>query len=105
MEIFKEFICESAHLLPNVPEGHKCGRLHGHSFSIEIWIKGPVDSASGWIMDFGDVKNVFQPIYDELDHQSDKRKSCCLDLGETTRFASIAEQGSRSRDLQFRVRL
>ena len=68
MEIFKECICESAHHLQNVPEGHKCGRLHGHSFSIEIWIKGPVDSASGWIMDFGDVKNVFQPIYDELDH-------------------------------------
>ena len=68
MEIFKEFTFESAHRLPNVPAGHKCGRLHGHSFKAELWLRGPVDSSSGWIMDFGDVKRAFKPSYDQLDH-------------------------------------
>jgi 6-pyruvoyltetrahydropterin/6-carboxytetrahydropterin synthase len=68
MEIFKVFTCESAHRLPYVPEGHKCGRLHGHSFRIEIWLQGKVDDASGWVMDFADVSEVFRPIYQQLDH-------------------------------------
>jgi len=68
MEIFKEFTFESAHRLPNVPEGHKCGRLHGHSFRVELWLKGPIDKHAGWIMDFSDVKEAFRPCYDQLDH-------------------------------------
>jgi len=68
MEIFKEFMVEAAHRLPNVPPGHKCGRLHGHSFKITIYIAGPVDPRSGWIMDFGDLKEAFKPIFDRLDH-------------------------------------
>jgi 6-pyruvoyltetrahydropterin/6-carboxytetrahydropterin synthase len=68
MTIFKTFTIEAAHRLPNVPEGHKCARLHGHSFRIEIHVEGPVDEAEGWVMDFGDIKNAFQPIYDLLDH-------------------------------------
>ena len=51
-EIFREFTFEAAHRLPHVPEGHKCARLHGHSFRIEIHIYGPVDAATGWVMDF-----------------------------------------------------
>jgi len=68
MEVFKEFTFEAAHRLPNVPPGHKCGRLHGHSFRIEIHIKGQVTEPTGWIMDFADMKKAFQPIYDRLDH-------------------------------------
>lgn len=68
MEIFKVFTCESAHHLPYVPEGHKCGRLHGHSFQIEIWVQGKVDDASGWVMDFADVSEAFKPVYQQLDH-------------------------------------
>ena len=68
MDIFKVFRIEAAHRLPNVPEGHKCSRLHGHSFAIELHVGGMPDAHSGWIMDFGDVKKVFQPIYDQLDH-------------------------------------
>ena len=68
MEIFKEFICESAHRLPFVPEGHKCGRLHGHSFRIQIWLSGDVGEETGWVMDFSDVGKVFQPIHQQLDH-------------------------------------
>jgi len=68
VEIFKEFTFEAAHKLPNVRKGHKCGRLHGHSFKVELWIRGPVGAETGWIMDFADVKKAFAPIYDRLDH-------------------------------------
>jgi 6-pyruvoyltetrahydropterin/6-carboxytetrahydropterin synthase len=69
MEIFKEFSIEAAHWLPNVPEGHKCRRLHGHSFRIEIHVAGPLDAHLGWVMDFADLKTAFQPIEDQLDHR------------------------------------
>lgn len=68
MEIFKEFTFEAAHRLPNVPENHKCARLHGHSFKVTIHVEGDVDAQAGWVMDFGDVKAAFQPLYDRLDH-------------------------------------
>ena len=68
MEIFKAFTLESAHRLPNVPAGHKCARLHGHSFRVEIHVSGPVDPQLGWVMDFADVKAAFDPLFRRLDH-------------------------------------
>ena len=68
MEIYKEVTFEAAHLLPNVPEGHKCRRLHGHSQRVKIIVHGPVQDTSGWVMDFGDIKAAFKPILDQLDH-------------------------------------
>ena len=68
MEIFKEFSIEAAHRLPHVPEGHKCARLHGHSFKVTIFVEGPVGDSTGWIMDFADIKSAFAPIYEQLDH-------------------------------------
>src|SRR4051812_6351091 len=68
MEIFKEFTFEAAHRLPNVPTGHKCSRLHGHSFQVAIHIRGMMEPGAGWIMDFADMKQAFQPLYDQLDH-------------------------------------
>lgn len=68
MEIYKIFYIEAAHRLPNVPAGHKCARLHGHSFKIEIHVSGEVGDKSGWVLDFADIKNVFQPFYEQLDH-------------------------------------
>jgi 6-pyruvoyltetrahydropterin/6-carboxytetrahydropterin synthase len=68
MDIFKIFRIEAAHRLPNVAAGHKCARLHGHSFAIELVVSGEVGEESGWVMDFGDVKAAFQPLYDQLDH-------------------------------------
>ena len=68
LEINKEFTIEAAHRLPNVPEGHKCARLHGHSFGIELRVRGPLDPTFGWVMDFADIKAAFKPIYDRLDH-------------------------------------
>lgn len=68
MEIFKQFTIEAAHRLPNLPENHKCRRLHGHSFRVEIHVSGPLTDKEGWIMDFADVTRAFNPIYEQLDH-------------------------------------
>jgi 6-pyruvoyltetrahydropterin/6-carboxytetrahydropterin synthase len=68
MEIFKEFTLEAAHRLPNVPAGHKCGRLHGHSFRIEVHVIGPVGDETGWVLDFAEIKAAFQPLEKQLDH-------------------------------------
>jgi 6-pyruvoyltetrahydropterin/6-carboxytetrahydropterin synthase len=68
MNIFKIFTLEAAHRLPNVPEGHKCARLHGHSFRVELHLDGPVDPHTGWVMDFSEVKRIFKPFYEQLDH-------------------------------------
>ena len=68
MQIFRAFTVEAAHRLPNVPAGHKCARLHGHSFRIELHLSGPVDAHSGWVMDFADLKSAFAPLYERLDH-------------------------------------
>lgn len=68
MDIFKVFQIEAAHRLPSVPAGHKCARLHGHSFRIEIHVSGEPDAESGWIMDFADLKAAFAPIFAEIDH-------------------------------------
>ena len=69
MEIFKEFTIEAAHWLPNVPEEHKCRRMHGHSFRIQVYVEGAVDDRLGWVMDFADIKAAFQTIEEQLDHR------------------------------------
>lgn len=68
VEIFKEFTLEAAHHLPNLPPEHKCRRLHGHSFRVRIYLSGTVGADSGWVMDFAELGNAFQPIFEQLDH-------------------------------------
>ncbi|MCC5864105.1 MAG: 6-carboxytetrahydropterin synthase QueD [Wenzhouxiangella sp.] len=68
MELFKVFQIEAAHFLPNVPDGHKCKRVHGHSFRIEIHVTGSVGESTGWVMDFSELKSAFEPLYRQLDH-------------------------------------
>src|SRR5690625_1865862 len=68
MEVCKRFRIEAAHRLPNVPAEHKCARLHGHSFHIELVVAGPVGEESGWVIDFADIEAAFKPLYDQLDH-------------------------------------
>jgi 6-pyruvoyltetrahydropterin/6-carboxytetrahydropterin synthase len=68
MEIYKIFTFNSAHFLPYVPSSHPCGKMHGHTWTVEIHITGPLSQA-GWVMDYGDLKNICLPIIDMLDHQ------------------------------------
>src|SRR5437879_5943345 len=69
MDIFKEFTFEAAHRLPHVDPKHKCGRLHGHSYRIEVHVTGKPGAESGWVVDFAAIKEVFQPIHETLDHR------------------------------------
>lgn len=68
MDLRRTFQFEAAHLLPHLPETHKCRRLHGHSFQVEIVVTGEVDPAFGWVMDYADVKAAFKPLWERLDH-------------------------------------
>jgi 6-pyruvoyltetrahydropterin/6-carboxytetrahydropterin synthase len=63
-----EFRFEAAHRLPRVPPGHKCSRLHGHSFRVELTVAGPVDEKTGWFIDFQRIYDAWKPLSDELDH-------------------------------------
>jgi 6-pyruvoyltetrahydropterin/6-carboxytetrahydropterin synthase len=67
-EIFREFTFEAAHRLTQVPDGHKCARLHGHSYRVEIHVRGLVGEETGWVMDFQEIKDAFAPLHDQLDH-------------------------------------
>jgi len=66
--ITKQFRFEAAHWLPGMPEGHKCRRMHGHSFVFDVNVLGEVDPQTGILMDFGDIKQVVKPYVDMLDH-------------------------------------
>lgn len=68
IELVKDFRFEAAHFLPNVPDGHKCRRMHGHSFRGEVAVRGPIDPQTGWVMDFADLKKVIDPVVRRLDH-------------------------------------
>jgi 6-pyruvoyltetrahydropterin/6-carboxytetrahydropterin synthase len=69
MEIFKIFQLEAAHWLPRVPAGHKCSRMHGHSFRVEVHVRGEAAVETGWVMDFADIKAAFAPLFEQLDHR------------------------------------
>jgi 6-pyruvoyltetrahydropterin/6-carboxytetrahydropterin synthase len=69
MELRKTFQFEEAHLLPKLPKSHKCRRLHGHSFQVEIVVAGPCDPELGWVMDYADVSAAFRPLWQRLDHR------------------------------------
>lgn len=68
VELAKEFSFEAAHRLPHVPPGHKCARLHGHSFKVEVKLEGEVDPRTGWLVDYGVITEAFAPLRERLDH-------------------------------------
>lgn len=69
ISISKTFQFEAAHYLPRVEPGHKCGRMHGHSFRFTVVLKGPVDEQTGWLVDFADISRVVKPLIESsLDH-------------------------------------
>ena len=74
--ISKTFRFEAAHWLPGMPEGHKCRRLHGHSFVVDVHVIGETDPETGILMDFGDIKKAVAPFIDKLDHW------CLNEIGE-----------------------
>lgn len=70
VELTRRFRFESAHRLPMVPPDHKCSRVHGHSFRIDVTLEGEVDPAMGWLVDFGEIAARVEPVLrQELDHR------------------------------------
>lgn len=74
---------ESAHYLPRVPEGHKCGRMHGHSYELTVEVAGDV-GADGWVMDFAELDAVVDPLVKSLDHR------CLNDIVENPTSENLA---------------
>ena len=68
MMIYKEFTFDSAHKLPNVPDGHKCKNLHGHTYKLTVYLEGEIDEKLGWVMDFNELKQVIKPLLNRMDH-------------------------------------
>lgn len=68
VRLCKEFRFEAAHYLPMMPEGHKCRRLHGHSFKVEVHVVGNADEKTGILIDYGDIKQLVKPLINQLDH-------------------------------------
>lgn len=68
VELVKSFQFEAAHSLPTFPEGHKCRRLHGHSFRVDVQVAGAVDPARGYLIDYGQIQEACEPIRRQLDH-------------------------------------
>ena len=68
VRLVHEFRFEAAHLLPRVPVGHKCARLHGHSFKVEVAIRGLVNEETGWFLDYQHLYDAWAPLHALLDH-------------------------------------
>jgi 6-pyruvoyltetrahydropterin/6-carboxytetrahydropterin synthase len=68
MKITQAFTFEAAHRLPNVPPAHRCHRMHGHSYRVELRLQGAVDPVTGFVADFFDIEAAFQPLLARLDH-------------------------------------
>lgn len=68
VEIVQTFRFEAAHFLPNVRPGHRCMRVHGHSYQIDVHLTGALDPATGWVVDFYDIEAAFGPVMETLDH-------------------------------------
>jgi 6-pyruvoyltetrahydropterin/6-carboxytetrahydropterin synthase len=69
VELRKTFQFEAAHLLPRLPESHKCRRLHGHSFKVDVVVAGPCDPELGWLIDYAEITAAFRPLWEQLDHR------------------------------------
>jgi 6-pyruvoyltetrahydropterin/6-carboxytetrahydropterin synthase len=69
MRLERSYRFEAAHFLPRVPPGHKCARMHGHSYRIDIAIEGALDNDRGWVMDFAEIDEQVAPLVRMLDHQ------------------------------------
>jgi 6-pyruvoyltetrahydropterin/6-carboxytetrahydropterin synthase len=66
--IGRSFRFEAAHHLPNVPDGHRCRRLHGHNYRVEIVVRGRLDRR-GFVKDFAEIDAQMAPLLDLVDHR------------------------------------
>ena len=67
--ILRKFSFDAAHQLHTMPEGHKCRRMHGHTYLCEVVCEGQIDPAVGYFLDYGDLKAALEPVIEALDHR------------------------------------
>lgn len=67
--IEKTFSFDSAHFLPRVPEGHKCRRMHGHTYSVTVRVRSESLDDVGMVLDYGELSKAAKPLVEELDHR------------------------------------
>ena len=68
--LVKKIRFQSAHSVPTFPEGHKCRRMHGHSYEADLILEGPIDPALGYVADFAEIKRCAEPLVEQLDHHT-----------------------------------
>jgi 6-pyruvoyltetrahydropterin/6-carboxytetrahydropterin synthase len=68
--IAKRFTFEAAHQLAGLPEGHKCGRLHGHSYTVEVVVTATELTGPGFVADFADLAPAKQHLAERFDHHA-----------------------------------
>ena len=68
VRLVKTFTFEAAHHLPSFPEGHRCRRMHGHSFKVDVIVQGDIPHGRHYLIDYGDIKAAIDPIHDQIDH-------------------------------------
>lgn len=69
MTVFIEDSFDSAHWLPNVPDGHKCKNMHGHTYRVRIEMTGPIGKETGWVLDYDTIKKTWNSVKCHLDHK------------------------------------
>jgi 6-pyruvoyltetrahydropterin/6-carboxytetrahydropterin synthase len=67
--IGKQFGFSASHCLPGLPAGHKCGRLHGHNYEVEVVVTADVLTGPGFVTDFGDLAPVRTYLDATFDHR------------------------------------
>ena len=68
VRLVKSFDFEAAHYLPEFPDGHKCRRMHGHSFRVDVVVEGEIPEGRHYLIDYGEIKAVIEPVRLRLDH-------------------------------------
>jgi 6-pyruvoyltetrahydropterin/6-carboxytetrahydropterin synthase len=67
--IWKDLNLDSSLQLRRAPDASPLRRIHGHTYTLRLHLCAPLDQVMGWTVDFGDVKEIFNPIFEALDHQ------------------------------------
>jgi|TARA_B110000263_G_scaffold209386_1_gene191409 6-pyruvoyltetrahydropterin/6-carboxytetrahydropterin synthase len=42
--------------------------VYGFGYTARLYVESPIDEVFGWVMDFGDIKEVFKPVFLQMDH-------------------------------------
>lgn len=103
VELTRTFFFEAAHQNPEGTPAQQ--RMHGHSYAVELVVRGEVESPFGWLIDYGEIKAAFQPIYDQLDHAYLNELPELKDTRLRALQAWIAERAKRALPMVAEVRL